>query len=127
MNENKFKAFQQVLVRYDADGEWTCDFYSHYKEKAKLHSCVGGLFECCIPYDGNEHLLGTKYSPQPKRWRAEEGGIYYFVNAFGEVLDDIDNHMSMSSNDLYDIGNYFRTQEEAEKLAEKFKAIIKGE
>lgn len=126
MNEKNFKPFDKVLVRYDSDGEWTCDFYSHYKEKTKLHSCVGGLFECCIPYEGNEALLGTTDAPQPKRWRANRGEWYYSIRldkqvsvngAMMELYNEIDNA-------YYNSGNYFRTQIEAEEMAVKFRALL---
>lgn len=124
MNDYNFKPFDKVLVRYNSDSTWICDLYSHYSKKNEKYCCVGGFCEYCLPYEGNEHLLGTTDIPQPKRWRAEENGIYYFINAFGDVRDDIDNRNS--SNDLYNIGNYFRTEEEARDMADKFKAMLKG-
>lgn len=52
------KPFDRVLVRDTKDSEWLCDLFSHYRDDSII--CVGG--ECyydMIPYEGNEHLLGT--------------------------------------------------------------------
>lgn len=53
------KPFDRVLVRDTYDSEWQCDLFSHYRDEEHI-VCVGG--ECyydMIPYEGNEHLLGT--------------------------------------------------------------------
>lgn len=126
MNENNFKAFDKVLVRDGKNNEWMCDFYSHYDNETEYHFCVGGRYECCIPYEGYEELLGTTDSPQPKRWRAEGNDFYYFAGSDGKVYSSVDRG-SDDSNILYEIGNYFRTEEEAKKVAKKFKAMLKGE
>lgn len=59
--ECEFKAFDKVLVR-DAEGlEWYANYFSHYRGKDKdfPYACFGNNFRYCIPYEGNEHLLGT--------------------------------------------------------------------
>lgn len=60
--EPEFKPFQKVLVRdYDSD-VWSAHIYSHRDENLTfIHRTVGGVgYHHCIPYEGNEHLLGTK-------------------------------------------------------------------
>ena len=126
MNDNNFKAFDKVLVRYAEDNDWACDLYSHYVDNLKIHCCVGGLFSQCIPYEGNEHLLGTTDSPQPKRWRAEEEAFYYFVDATFSATCEREMY-SQIDGFRYNSGNYFRTKEQAEEMADKFKAMLKGE
>lgn len=123
MNENNFKPFQQVLVRDGKNNEWMCDFYSHYDNETEYHFCVGGRYECCIPYDGNEELLGTTDVPQPKRWRAKDGESYWVIAIDGtskEVCDTNDEW----DNRRFEIGNYFRSREEAEEMAVKFRALL---
>lgn len=45
-------------------------------------------------------------------WRAEKGGIYYYVNALGSV--DSDTDMRYGFDDIrWNIGNYFQTREDA--------------
>lgn len=58
--EHQFKPFDKVLVR-DGDNEsWFADFYSHNDhEESFMFICVGSSYNQCIPFEGNEHLLGT--------------------------------------------------------------------
>lgn len=56
-----FKPFGKVLVR-DAEGlEWYANYFSHYREydQGYPYACMGVYYRYCIPYEGNEHLLGT--------------------------------------------------------------------
>ena len=74
--EKKFKAFDKVIVRdKDIFLKWTCDFYSHYDNDIKHHvtSTMTKLQDDDIlPYEGNEHLVGTTDSPD-EEVRLEEG------------------------------------------------------
>lgn len=59
--ECPFKPFDKVLVR-DAEGlEWYANYFSHYREydQGYPYACMGVYYRYCIPYEGNEHLLGT--------------------------------------------------------------------
>lgn len=62
---NKFdistlKPFDKVLVRDAYNETWKCDIYSHYIERDDYpYQCVSEVYAKCIPYEGNEHLLGT--------------------------------------------------------------------
>ena len=60
--EPEFKPFDKVLVRDDIGSVWRLAQYE-FKDKNKqvyMHSVVGGVYwRYCIPYEGNEHLLGT--------------------------------------------------------------------
>lgn len=60
-----FKPFDKVLVRDEDDKEWHISLFAReivddsdglsYK-----HECSNGtLWDCCIPFEGNEYLLGT--------------------------------------------------------------------
>lgn len=126
MNDNNFKPFQQVLVRGNDTEEWVCGIYSHYDSVLKSHCVMGAFYNECIPYEGNEHLLGTTNEPKPKRWRAEKEEFYYFVN--DALYADSEEDMYSNIDDYrYNIGNYFHSREEAEEMAEKFKEMLKGE
>ena len=59
--EPKFKPDQLVLVRNDEEEEWGLNRYSHYgyDDSGYCHVCFGYQYRYCIPYEGNEHLLGT--------------------------------------------------------------------
>lgn len=53
------KPFDKVLVRDNDEQMWTTDIFSFYNEKHVYHyMCVGHYTNQCIPYEGNEHLLG---------------------------------------------------------------------
>ena len=127
----QLKPFQQVLVRDEKNNEWMCDFYSHYDNETEYHYCVGGRYGCCIPYDGNERLLGTTNAPKPKRWRAEKLCTYWLVALDASAQEARDTY-GECDNQRYEVGNYFRTQIEAEEMAVKVrallvKAMLKGE
>lgn len=56
-----FKPFDTVLVRDNKECEWYANYFSHYKgdDEEYPYACLGKFFRYCIPYEGNEHLLGT--------------------------------------------------------------------
>lgn len=54
----KFKPFDKVLVRDSYDDMWRACFFSHIREDGRyVTTCFTWKF--CIPYEGNERLLGT--------------------------------------------------------------------
>lgn len=63
--ETELKPFDKVLVRDFDDRKWVCDFFEGIPTSSEYeYSCVlRGLVHQCIPYEGNEHLLGTKNKP----------------------------------------------------------------
>lgn len=59
-SECPFKPFDKVLVRDDYGQEWKINFFSHYKKDVCYkYYCLKSCYNQCIPYEGNEHLLGT--------------------------------------------------------------------
>lgn len=57
-----FAPFQKVLVRDNANSEWQPSFYRKYDPDSNFpYFTICSQFKQCIPYEGNEHLLGTKY------------------------------------------------------------------
>ena len=66
MSEHKFKPFEKVLVRDIAAGDgWRASFFSHYHGGRPV-GINGWMYDFIIPYEGNEHLLGTKDWPEPE-------------------------------------------------------------
>lgn len=51
------------VVKYKHKKEKAADIFSHIVEK-DLYYCVGTIWHQCIPYEGNEHLLGTTNKPE---------------------------------------------------------------
>ena len=62
---NKFdittlKPFDKVLVRENGDGEWGINFFGFYNYDERYYYTTGNwMYKQCIPYEGNEYLLGT--------------------------------------------------------------------
>ena len=66
---NKFdittlKPFDKVLVRHNDDNKWCGSFFSHRDKDLHSHcfkfvTTAGKSYPKMIPYEGNEHLLGT--------------------------------------------------------------------
>lgn len=62
--KSQFKPFEKVLVRDSESDEWECTFYSHFDSKSRYpHSTTSGIYDMCIPFEGNEHLVGTTKNP----------------------------------------------------------------
>ena len=59
------------------------------------------------------------------RWRAKKNGTYYYVNDDSSIRETKEMEWAID-NDFYNVGNYFRTREAAEKVAEQIKDIFKN-
>ena len=59
----QLKPFDKVLVRDDNEADWKCDFFSNISNSGYYH-CINAGWKQCIPYEGNEHLLGTTNKPK---------------------------------------------------------------
>lgn len=61
-DETQLKPFDKVLVRDRYEDIWRCSLFSHKDENGY---CTSGFYwRQCIPYKGNEHLLGTNDEPK---------------------------------------------------------------
>lgn len=55
-----FKTYDKVLVR-NRKQSWKIDMFSHYEQFGSFrYRTLGGYYEYCIPFDGNEHLVGVE-------------------------------------------------------------------
>lgn len=81
-NQNQFKPYDRVIARYEDTDKWICDLYSHRdKEVLHLHVLVSGRIieeHNILPYEGNEHLVGTSYSPDEEVQLEEDELIIVF-------------------------------------------------
>lgn len=59
----ELKPFDKVLVRDNKLDYWRASLFSHI-DKYGNHYCIWANWHYCIPYEGNEHLLGTKNNPK---------------------------------------------------------------
>ena len=88
--------------------------------------------------EAEKQLLSNALAKQGKRWNAEKKCIedlprwraqldkeYYFVDNDCSVADTKDIYIELD-NLMYEIGNYFRTREAAEKVAGQIRDIFKN-
>lgn len=60
-----FKPYDRVLVRDNDNQCWSPEFFAFLKLGSSLpYQCFGCSFKQCIPYEGNEHLLGITDAPE---------------------------------------------------------------
>ncbi len=64
--KHQFKPFDRVLVRDSNEDKWMCDIFSHYDADADeyVYLCVSAAWKQCIPFEGNEQLVGTANEPK---------------------------------------------------------------
>lgn len=80
------------------------------------------LFTRILDENGYEYDM-VKKEVRKKRWRAEKGGQYFYVSTSLIVCVSSDLYC-LQGNVHYNIGNYFRTREEAEEVAAEFRKIL---
>lgn len=61
--EHEFKPFEQVIFRESDECEWSCGLFSHMSGNRFILTNYVGANQC-IPYAGNEKLLGTTNNPE---------------------------------------------------------------
>lgn len=74
-----------------------------------------------VKVDGEQVI--TEVEPLP-RWRGHEDEGYYYVSKYGWPEPDSDDGGCFHDL-LYKCGNYFRTREAAERVAEQIREIFK--
>ena len=66
----EFKPFDKVLARDEDDKEWHISLFAReivddYNRLPYKYECSNGtLWDYCIPFEGNECLLGTDENPE---------------------------------------------------------------
>lgn len=73
-NKPELKPFDKVLVRDNDDELWEINMFSSETLYGAdvWYQCISSIWGQCIPYKGNEHLLGTTDSPQKEEEQEEE-------------------------------------------------------
>ena len=64
------------------------------------------------------------------RWKPEKGEVYYRVGSDGRIYDDTwDDSLSITDSERFEIGDCFKTEEEAERVVEYLKAlaVVRGD
>lgn len=55
--DTRFKPFDKVLVRQSKHMPWMANIFA-CMSNLENYQCISGMWTMCIPYEGNEHLLG---------------------------------------------------------------------
>lgn len=106
-----------------------------FKSGVKSYTING----CYIPEYKNPHVLHYRddYNydvidfnnlpkrQEPKRWRAEVGEFYYTITTPAFKIRNVFDIYVDSDNENFEIGNYFQTEEQAQKVAFKLKEYFK--
>ena len=64
--EHKFEPFEKVLVRDLKTNRWSPNYFGYEDltgDDEFKYVCITSAWRYCIPYKGNEHLLGTTNNP----------------------------------------------------------------
>ena len=133
--KSEFNPFDRVLVRDSDDEKWSACLYSHKDSNSReyYHRMVGDAgFAQCIPYEGNEQLLGTTDSPVPKPepGKLNDGEWYYRIawsvcDGFFAIGSKWYSHEPYDT-DAWEAGNCFRTREEAQQLIDRMNEALEG-
>lgn len=130
--KSEFNPFDRVLVRNENYGRWQSALYDQYLSyKGDYpHHVIGDVsYAQCIPYEGNEHLLGTtdKYVPKPWKPKSEETFFTILID-YGcpFYVTKLKWSCTPTYEAMYRLGNCFQTREEAEAMADKLNALLKG-
>lgn len=94
-NNYNFKPFDMVLVR-DYDHEtWKTNLFKSKKICGKdvLYYCISDVWNQCIPYEGNEHLLGT--TDTPDRYNLDKNTLFGVKLKPGYVLELEDDEVGI--------------------------------
>jgi len=96
--------------------EYTGEYRKPREGEYALHNTI--VLKCDNDEYNHFHFILRK-----KRWRASKGSKYFNVECYGKACHDTD--MQTYGDDLrYEIGNYFKTEAEAQKAADKLKEFL---
>lgn len=87
--------------------------------------------ECTSPIFRALEKKGLRWNPETgvievnRLWRARLGELYFFINSNGKLYPEKELNNKID-NMRWKIGNYFSTENEAQKYADEFKRILQG-
>lgn len=90
-----------------------------------LEGCDGAIVYTEATLEKFPNILADWFEEieEQTRWKPEKFQKYYRVGSDGEVYDDAWANGSIIDNGRFEIGNCFKTKEEAEQAAEYLKAL----
>ena len=90
------------------------DLYKLPYYSAGDNTVVSGLFVC----DAIQQGFIEEYKEEPKRWNTngKYGSTYYYLSCYCDINPSVDNDKM-----IYDLGNYFKSEDTAELVSEAMK------
>lgn len=121
------EAYQKMLEgkKVRRKGRSLCCFYDSNENKFCTGDGVaitGIAFEAALAEDWE--VVGEREVVEEPKWKPREGELYFYVNSNGEI--EYRYYKNRNINDkrrICNIGNYFKTDEEADHMVEKLKVI----
>ena len=116
-----FALFKNGDTASACDGSLRFDYTEGYRyatESEKQH-----LFDA-LTKEGKRWNEEKKRIEDLPRWRAEEGIQYYFIDRYFEVAHYFDLG-TIDEDKKYHLGNYFKTEEAAERVSSQIREIFK--
>ena len=112
---------EQRLQTVVSERGWGCTFEYRPATEAEKQR----LFDALAKY-GKRWDAEKKCIEDLPRWRAERAAYYFFVNIPKCEVGCIHDYFYAVDNLNYNVGNYFRTREAAEKVASQIRDIFKN-
>ena len=114
-------------VLHDIIGSWELELgciylYTYFRPATEEEK---KMFHYALKEKGLRWNAEEKKVEKLPRWRAEKNEKYYYVCADAEVEHDLENGC-IGDDTCYSIGNYFKTREAAERVAEQIREIFKN-
>lgn len=126
-----FKEAYQKMLEGKKVKRKDCDSYLFYNSKENKICTADGIivsgiaFEAALAEDWEvveERTVVEK--TKSKVWKPSAGELYYYINSKGQIEFSYYNNRSTKDKlHICNIGNYFKTDEEAEHMVEKLKVI----
>lgn len=105
-----------------------CDSYLFYNSKENKICTADGIIVSGIAFEAvlaeDWEVVGEREVVEEPKWKPREGELYFYVNSNGEI--EYRYYKNRNINDkrrICNIGNFFKTDEEAAHMAEKLKVI----
>ena len=111
---------RKVTVEIGDDGEAAIRY-----EKPEVKVEENQLLFDALAKEGKRWNAEKKCIEDLPRWRSKANETYYFIGIDVEVMDNIEYGYSVDDA-CYSAGNYFKTREAAERVANQIREIFKN-
>lgn len=126
-----FKEAYQKMLEGNKVRRKDCDSYLFYNSKENKICTADGIivsgiaFEAALAEDWEVVEERTVVEEtKSKVWKPSAGELYYYINSKGEIkFSYYNNRSTKDKRRICNIGNYFKTDEEADHMVEKLKVI----